>query len=346
MKLSKKIRLGIIAIIILLVVFNLPLLSYSFAQLKGQLEIIRNAESFDTALNSSDYTQKQKDKIKLVAEIKRFAIDSLGLNESKSYQNIYNQHGNDVLWTITACKPFAFEAHEWSFPFLGNVPYKGFFDYEKGNEEFEEIKNTGLDAEYSSVSGWSTLGWFGDPLLSKMLKRSEGSLADLIIHELTHGTIYIKNEADYNENLATFIGNKGAVEFLSYKYGENSKELSDYLNYQADRKKYVAHILEGSNQLDSLYKNFNSELSDASKEVIKNEMILQVVNNIDTIGFNNPKRFEWDLYKKPLPNNTFFMSYLRYRKKQNSFDSILESKFENDLKKLIKYSKETQTMID
>ena len=64
-----------------------------------------------------------------------------------------------------------------------------------------KLKASGLDVEYSSVSGWSTLGWFGDPILSNMLKRNVGSLADLIIHELTHGTIYIKNEVEYNENL-------------------------------------------------------------------------------------------------------------------------------------------------
>ena len=204
----------------------------------------------------------------------------------------------------------------------------------------------GYDTEYSAVSGWSTLGWFGDPILSNMLKRSEGSLADLIIHELTHSTIYIKNEVDYNENLATFIGNKGALMFLNSKYDVNSKESIEFLNLQKDRKKYVVHILRGCNHLDSLYKKFKPELSSELKNSIKNDQILKIITTIDTIQFINPKKFKWDLEKNEIPNNTFFMSYLRYRKKQNSFDSILETKFDNDIRKLIKYIKIEQKVID
>lgn len=346
MKLSNKIGLAFLILLILFGLFNIQLISYSIAQLKGQLQIISNAEDFTTALISQEYTEEQKEKIKLIAEIKHFAIDSLGLKESKSYQKIYNQHNKNVLWTITACKAFEFKPYQWKFPFLGNVPYKGFFNYEKGKSEANEIKSMGYDTEYSAVSGWSTLGWFGDPILSNMLKRSEGSLADLIIHELTHRTIYIKNEVDYNENLATFIGNKGALMFLNSKYDVNSKESIEFLNLQKDRKKYVVHILRGCNHLDSLYKKFKPELSSELKNSIKNDQILKIITTIDTIQFINPKKFKWDLEKNEIPNNTFFMSYLRYRKKQNSFDSILETKFDNDIRKLIKYIKIEQKVID
>lgn len=339
MKLSKKIGLAFIILLILLGLLNFQLISYGISQLKGQLQIIGNAKDFTTALNSEDYTSEQKEKIKLIVEIKRFAIDSLGLKESKSYQKIYNQHNKDVLWTITACEAFAFKEYQWIFPFLGSVPYKGFFKFEKGKSEADEIRSKGFDVEYSAVSGWSTLGWFGDPILSNMLKRNVGSLADLIIHELTHGTIYIKNEVEYNENLATFIGNKGAIAFLNSKYGKNSKESIEFLNLQNDKKKYVSHILRGTNHLDSLYKNFDPELSTDLKNSIKNEQIKNIITSIDTIHFINAKRFKWDLEKKELPNNTFFMSYLRYRKKQDSFDETLESKFDNDIRKLIKHIK-------
>jgi predicted aminopeptidase len=54
------------------------------------------------------------------------------------------------------------------------------------------------------------LGWFTDPILSKMLMRSEGDLANLIIHEMSHATIFVKDSIEFNENLATFIGDRGA----------------------------------------------------------------------------------------------------------------------------------------
>ena len=96
MKLSNKIGLAFLILLILFGLFNIQLISYSIAQLKGQLQIISNAEDFTTALISQEYTEEQKEKIKLIAEIKRFAIDSLGLKESKSYQKIYNQHNKNV----------------------------------------------------------------------------------------------------------------------------------------------------------------------------------------------------------------------------------------------------------
>ncbi len=43
-----------------------------------------------------------------------------------------------------------------------------------------------------------------------MLNRSEGDLANLIIHEMSHATIFVKDSVDFNENLATFIGDRGA----------------------------------------------------------------------------------------------------------------------------------------
>ena len=105
-------------------------------------------------------------------------------------------------------------AYEWSFPFLGRVPYKGFFDRGAAIEEDSLLRLKGYDTGIGNIRGWSTLGWFKDPILSGMLENSEGALANLIIHELWHGTLYVKDSADFNENLASFAGEQGALLFL------------------------------------------------------------------------------------------------------------------------------------
>ncbi|MBK7966760.1 MAG: aminopeptidase [Bacteroidetes bacterium] len=111
---------------------------------------------------------------------------------------------------------------------------KAFFVKEKGEAELKELERFGYDVEYRSVSAWSTLGWFEDPILSNMLKRSEGQLAEVIIHELTHTTLYLPGSVDFNENFATFVGEHGAILFLKYKYGTNGTPYTNYLQYQRD----------------------------------------------------------------------------------------------------------------
>ena len=91
-------------------------------------------------------------------------------------------------------------------------------EYEKGKKEEEKLADAGYDTDYNTTSAWSTLGWFRDPILSNILYRTEGQVADLIIHEMTHATLYAKSSVDFNENLASAIGEVGAELFLKYKY--------------------------------------------------------------------------------------------------------------------------------
>lgn len=98
------------------------------------------------------------------------------------------------MYVVTACAPFAFQPRMWHFPVVGSFPYKGFFEKNKALAEAKKIKEEeGLEVSVRTAGGWSTLGWFKDPVLSNMLNRSEGDLANLIIHELTHGTLFVKD---------------------------------------------------------------------------------------------------------------------------------------------------------
>ena len=83
---------------------------------------------------------------------------------------------------------------------VGAVPYKGFFNREKAVKK-EALEKDNYDVSIRNPGGWSTLGWFTDPILSNMLRRGDGDLASLIIHEMVHATLYVKDSAEFNENL-------------------------------------------------------------------------------------------------------------------------------------------------
>jgi predicted aminopeptidase len=220
---------------------------------------------------------------------------------------------------------------------IGKFSYKGFFDLEKAKALKAELDQEGWDTGIRTVSAWSTLGWFKDPLMSNMLNRTEGDLANTIIHELTHGTVFVKDSLRFNENLASFIGDEGAQLFLTERYGPYSKELINYQQGNEDQERFTNYVLLACHQLDSLYKSWGPEIEPEEKRLLKADLMSQFKSNIDTVDFNLD-RYE-DYFKKRELNNTFFLSYKRYRSKQVDFKKSLVQEFDGNLTLFLNYYK-------
>src|SRR5690606_28506128 len=200
-KLFKRFLASVVILIAALAIIYFDLLVYGIRQARGQLYIINNARAVEEVLNDPNFPDSLKAKLVLIDEVRRYAIDSLGLKDTRNYKTLFDQKGQEIMWVVTACEPFKLKAKEWRFPVIGAVPYKGFFDRELAEALRDELQAEGWDVSIRNPGGWSTLGWFDDPILSKMLERSSGDLANLIIHEMSHATIFVKDSVDFNENL-------------------------------------------------------------------------------------------------------------------------------------------------
>ena len=333
---------------LLLCFFNRDLVLYGIGQGIGQAKIVWNARPIKEVLDDPAVSDSVKSKLLYIEEVKKFAIDSLGLKPSKNYTTVYDQHGKPLLWVLTAAEKYQLKPYQWKFPVVGTVGYKGFFNEEKGKEKEKELEMQGYDTDLGTVSAWSTLGWFRDPILSGMLRRSEGQLAELIIHEMTHATLYVSGNVDFNENLASFIGEQGAILFLQYKYGKIDsaktplyipKPLLDYLNQKEDYDNFTAHFLKGTSLLDSLYHTFTDETPEKEKADLKEKMIAEIVSSLDTIKFHRAERYRQRFAGEPLPNNTFFLSFTRYDAQKDEMRKEMEQKFRGDFKKYLLYLK-------
>ncbi|MFI5148333.1 MAG: aminopeptidase [Bacteroidia bacterium] len=311
------------------------LVRYGIAQGRGQLKIVMGARPVSEMLNTPAFPDSLKKKLRLIEEIRKYAVDSLGMKHSDNYTTVYDQHGHPILWTVTASEPFKLKPKEWHFPLLGSVSYKGFFDYKKGKKEADELRSRGYDVDYGGVGGWSTLGWFKDPILSSMLTRNEGSIANLILHELTHGTIYLKSSVDYNENLASFIGDKGAEKFLLYKYGLESIQYKEYETSKADRKVFNEYILHGAERLDSLYKTFSEGGNVKGKETKKMEMIEAIVDGVDKLELYHKRNYKSYVSDALDEKNAFFMSFRRYDSKYEVFDKEFKEVYGSNIKRYL-----------
>ena len=313
------------------------LLSYATAQGIGQLRIVWNARPISEVLTDPSTPDSISERLKFVGQVRKYAIDSLGLNDTKNYTTYYDQHGQEILWVVTACDPFQLKEKVWEFPIVGKVPYKGFFSPEKAKEEALIWKQNGLDVSVRNPGGWSTLGWFTDPVLSSMLTRSKGDLASLIIHEMAHATIYVKDSSTFNENLASFIGDEGARKFLIDTYGKDSPEWKDYDQEEKDYRKWTSHMLRGADVLDSLYKSsvFTS-FPDSIKTKLKADLIRVIVIQADTLkttGLQKSSRY----FQKHLPNNAYFMSFIRYQAMQTDFTKTYRDQFSEDILLMIRF---------
>lgn len=334
-----KVFLFVATLLLAIVVWQYEMISYGIGQGKGQLAIVWDTKPIDKILKDPAVADSVKNKLILIQEIREYATQHLGINESDNYTTFYDQGGKPSLWVLTASDPFQLKAYEWKFPFLGRFSYKGYFEYEKALKEEVKLKEQGFDTNVSIVNGWSTLGWLKDPVMSSMLSRNEGDLANLIIHELTHGTLYVKDSVDFNENLASFVGDKGAESFLKYKYGENSTQLLKYKGDKHDRELFYDHILEGAKKLENLYGAFEEDQPYDDKLQKKSALIAEIVNSLDTLDFKQPAKKK-NYFKDSLPNNAFFMSYLRYRAKLDILEEEFEKEFDSDIKKYMNYLKE------
>ena len=323
----------LLVVFILLLAINFELVRYGIMQARGQFEILWQAKSIEETLADPEFPDSLKQNLILVEEIKRYAVDSLGLTASDNYTTIYDQKGKEILWVVSACEPYEFKPRMWSFPIIGSFSYKGFFDLEKAKALSSELKEEGLDIHVRSVSGWSTLGWFKDPILSNMLTDSPGELANTIIHELTHGTIFVPDSMTFNENLATFIGNKGAEKFLKDKYGSESIEYTEYFTGKQDSKKFTQYIVREVKQLDSLYNSILT-FSDSLRQVRKDTAIKKLVSGLQNVDFINKERYA-KIYKQYTPNNAYFISFLDYRVRQDEFEKRYVEEFAGDLREFI-----------
>ena len=336
MKYFKTIGIGLLIVASSYLLVKRNLVTYLIDQGIGQFQILWKAKKIEDILNSSNYDEETKSKLRLIREVKAFAEDSLGLKKTDNYTSVYFHHSDTLIWLVSGCAPFEFKDYKWQFPLIGKMPYKGFFNKKKALEETENLIKSGYDYDISTVTAWSTLGYFDDPILSNMLKLRNDRLIEVIIHELAHATIFIKSDADFNENLATFIGIKGTELFLETKYGKQSTELNNYKESLFNKSQFIFQLLQGKERLEQLYKQFPTTATLKFKQNQKKELINDIFANTYMSVFCK------ELNKKKDYNNTNFMHLSRYYNEVPKFERTYIQSCNSDMITFIDHMKTKQ----
>ncbi len=342
----RKKRNWIIAILLIIsfLFWQKSWVSYLYHQAKGGLDVAFNTRPFTEALQDKSIPDSLKKRILYIQEVRKYAIDSLGLQDNPDvYQTLYDQKGKPLVHLLTVAEKYKMEAKQFTFPvvswFIGSFTYKGFFDSTAAVQEQTLWKSRGYDTEMGQGIAYSTLGWLPEPILSNMLYYPDGKLASVIIHEMTHGTIFVKNDHETSENLANFIGDYGAKRFLKYKYGAESKQFKRCVQSRIFRDKFVKHLNRGTLKLDSLYSTFLPKFTSQYKDSLKYSLIEKIEHSQDSIYIQLPNLPKYQFNKNDLPNNAYFVSFKTYNSKQNEFDNIFKNQFNSNFEGFLKFMK-------
>lgn len=188
-----------------------------------------------------------------VAQIRAFGIRDLGLADTRNFTSLVEHSAGSLATVVQACDELSFTRHLWSYPVVGKLPYKGFFKAEDAHKEAERLKAQGLDVLVRDVDAFSTLGWFPDPLFSFMEAYSKAELADLLIHEMTHATAFSKAPGDWNEEVATFVGRRGAEAFLLDLEGQDSASLAEARLSRQRSESFATFLRATAKELEAVY---------------------------------------------------------------------------------------------
>lgn len=194
---------------------------------------------------------KVRSQLEAVAQIREFATRQLGLPDNGSYRSYADVGRRYVVWNVVAAPEFSVDPKEWCYPIVGCVAYRGYFVEHRARRFADGLRRRGLDVAVDGVAAYSTLGHFDDPILNTMLGWSDVELASIVFHELTHQMIYVPNDADFNEALATMVEEEGVRRWLQSQ--GRDRDLERYRTYQERFAKVLALLTRTREELRALY---------------------------------------------------------------------------------------------
>lgn len=195
---------------------------YLLEQGIGQAEVLAAARPITPILQDANTPSAVRRRLSLVVAARRFARE-MGLDVGFQYRSVTFLDAPAVVYVVSAAPRTSLEPHTWSYPFLGELPYRGSFRLDDAEALAQDLARQGFDVDVRPVTTYSLLGLVPDPVLSTMLFRGdELDVVETVIHELAHATLFAPGQGAFNEGLATFIGREGRRRFVARYYGDDS----------------------------------------------------------------------------------------------------------------------------
>lgn len=309
----------------------------------SQANLLRKRVPIEEALEDPSLSDENKRKLKLAQEALEFSEAHLGLARTNNYTTYVQLDGPYVTYVVQAAQRNKLERYLYRYPLVGSMPYKGFFDPEDAKAEAAKLDEEGLDTYIRGVTAYSTLGWFRDPVLSSMLAYKDHNLVNTIIHETVHATVFIKSNADFNERLATFIGNKGTEAFYFQKEGRESKTLALMKRENEDDQLFGDFISKELDALEAWYKEREGKEISEEERVARLNQIHEKFEKELKPKFREPDAFS--AFGKGKFNNARLLNYRLYFEDLSQFQKVFD-KLEGDFNRMLEFARALEKVDD
>ena len=196
---------------------------YYWQSVTGHLALVQAARPVDDWLADPATPSALKERLARAQRMRRFAVDQLALPDNASYTRYADLKRRAAVWNVVAAPEYSLTLHTWCYPVLGCAGYRGYFNEAEAEAFAASLRAQGLEAAAYPVPAYSTLGWTnwlgGDPLLNTFVGHTEGELARLMFHELSHQVVYASDDTVFNESFATAVERLGGQRWLATQAG-------------------------------------------------------------------------------------------------------------------------------
>jgi predicted aminopeptidase len=284
-----------------------------------QAELLAGRKPIAGVMASGELTPAEVNTLSLVPKIKDFGR-KIGLAATENYDTI-NPGWRRTIWNVSACEPLAFRPKTYWFPIVGSVPYLGYFREDDARERARELHSEGYDVYVRTAGAYSTLGWFRDPVLRSMLRWDEGSLAETLLHELAHATLWIQGSVQFNESFANFVGEEASLRYVADTYGAESEPMKRLVQSREDSKAFRRMLHAVYEDLDRVYRD--GALTDETRKLRKAAILSSIPDRTRALGLHDAERYlrsaqsgEW--------NNARLMQFRTYNRSPEWFAKLLD----------------------
>lgn len=302
-------------------------IGYAVPAVFGQLNILLNARPVDEVLASDRLTAEQRAKVELIVDVRTFARDHIGLIVDNSYVQYFDAGDRPVAYNISAARRDALEPLTWTFPFVGTVPQLGYFDRCLLDAKAGELTNLGYDVFAYELDAYYLGPFLPNPITSTLLQRDEIDLVSTVIHELTHATVGRASntaaDSNFNESMATFVGQTGAVEYYQDRFPSDAARVQAAQDRFEDEARYASFIDELYVELSTFYASGGTSAEKiAGREAIFDAARTRFADEVQP-SMHDPSRYD---FARQLPvNNAYMLLQHRYNLSLDAFDAVYQA---------------------
>lgn len=233
----------------------------------GQLNVLTSIVPVSQAVNDTNLTELERSRLALTQQIRQFGIDHIGLRGTDSYTVFHYNGQQPAAWIVVGAAKDSLTPYLWDYPIIGRYSTRGFFDEAYARRVALDLEAQGYDGLLGRAAGFSTLNVFPDPIRQSNLQMDEIELAELILHEMLHQTVFKLNDGNFNESMATFVGRTAAQTFFDTTYGPDSPAAAAARIRYADKLVIDQYVV-------TMYAHMNNYYTQAASAGIPRETII------------------------------------------------------------------------